>query len=97
MSDSRFLDSGWRFLSEEETDVYANNPNNIGIYSILFVITTSILFLYCTPLMGRAFEKNEDGVFVPIEDFFEEIEDVKSHLGRNLSYFGYDISLKFSQ
>lgn len=55
--ESRFPDSGWRFLSGEETDEYANDPEIIPLLHAPY---------------GSAFERNEKGVFVPIEDFFEE-------------------------
>ena len=32
--DTSFPDSGWRFFSGDETDEYANNPDNVKIYCL---------------------------------------------------------------
>ena len=32
--DSQYPDSGWRFFSGEETDEYANDVNNVGVYAL---------------------------------------------------------------
>ncbi|MDO4880638.1 MAG: DUF2185 domain-containing protein [Capnocytophaga sp.] len=71
--ESDFADSGWRFLSGEETNEYANDPNNVGIYDLNTICNydPEIIPLLHSPY-GSAFERNEKGVFISIEDFFEE-------------------------
>ena len=33
-ADSELPDSGWRFFAGDETDEYANDPDNVNIYSL---------------------------------------------------------------
>lgn len=61
-------DSGWRFMSGEETEHYTSNPDNAGIYDIdtITALDQSII-PFLDALDGTAFEKSGDS-FIPLED-----------------------------
>lgn len=54
-------DSGWRFFCGDETEEYANDPENIGIYDIRTIaeIDPDILPLLESPV-GSMFEREEE-------------------------------------
>ena len=62
--DSQYPDSGWRFFSGEETDEYANDVNNVGVYSLNTICNydPDILPLLTAPY-GTAYARGEDGKF----------------------------------
>ena len=53
-------DSGWRFFSGDETDEYANQPDNIGLYDVNTIasIDPDIIPLLNVPA-GCAFERGD--------------------------------------
>jgi hypothetical protein len=61
-------DSGWRFLSGEETQEYTDNPANFEIYDVNTIANydPSITEFLEAPT-GSAFARNADGVFEPEE------------------------------
>ena len=62
--DTSFPDSGWRFFAGDETDTYANTPDNIKIYRLNTICKhdKSIIPLLDSPY-GVAYVK-VNGVFV---------------------------------
>lgn len=59
-----FPDSGWRFFAGDESDEYANNPNNFGIYDLNTICNYDLTIIpYLEEKIGTAFVKDE-GVFV---------------------------------
>ena len=63
-------DSGWAFFSGFESDDYANNPANLGVYDVNTIANydPSIVPLLDSPV-GCAFEKPEGSlVFVEVRD-----------------------------
>lgn len=67
-------DSGWRFFSGDEDDEYANNPDNLGIYSLNTICNYSpdIIPLLHAPY-GTAYGRDENGIFQ--EESFESLEE----------------------
>ena len=70
-----FMDSGWRFLTGDESDDYLEDPANSGIYDLNTVANfdTSIIPYLDLPVgaaLIRNPEKNnpEDPDFIPLED-----------------------------
>jgi hypothetical protein len=64
-------DGGWRYFSGSESDDYANNPENIGIYDVNTIANydPSIIPFLDAPV-GSAFEKSQDGTsFVAVTDW----------------------------
>jgi hypothetical protein len=59
------LDSGWRFFSGEESQTYADDPGNFGLYDVNTVANydAEIIPLLDAPI-GAAFERDASGVFV---------------------------------
>jgi hypothetical protein len=58
-------DSGWRFFSGQETQQYADEPDNFSYYNINTIVNhdKSIIPLLSAPV-GSAYGKNEQGEFV---------------------------------
>ena len=67
-------DTGWRFLSGEETQEYLDNPDNINIFDINTICNydPDIIPFLNSPV-GSAYEKNEEGKFVSTP--FPEVEE----------------------
>ncbi|MEZ6191873.1 MAG: DUF2185 domain-containing protein [Phycisphaerales bacterium] len=64
------VDSGWRFFSGEETQVYVDNPQNTQMYDVNTIANydPDIIPLLNAPI-GSAFERREgSGEFVKVED-----------------------------
>ena len=61
---AQYPDSGWRFFSGEETDEYANDVNNVGVYALNTICNydPDILPLLTAPY-GTAYARGEDGKF----------------------------------
>ena len=61
-------DSGWRFTAGDESDEYMDDPNNAGLYKLNTICNDDpdIIPLLNTPA-PCAFERDENGVFQPIE------------------------------
>ena len=57
-------DSGWRFFAGDESDDYANDPNNVGIYALNTIANydPDIIQLLDSPY-GTAFGRDKNGVF----------------------------------
>ena len=57
-------DSGWRFFAGDESDAYANDPDNVGVYHLntLCNYDPDILPLLHAPY-GTAYFRDENGVF----------------------------------
>ena len=69
-------DSGWRFMSGQETDEYANNSENLAYYNMNTIANydRSIIPLLEAPA-GSAFERNAgDEAFVEILDWDSDDE-----------------------
>jgi len=67
-------DSGWRFFAGDEDDEYANNPENLDIYSLNTICNYSpdiIPFLHAT--YGTAYGRDENGMFQ--EESLESLEE----------------------
>lgn len=67
----RELDSGWRFLSGDESDEYMNNPANHGVYDVNTIANydPEIIPFLDAPI-GSAFEReNGTGPLSEIHDF----------------------------
>lgn len=64
-------DSGWRFFSGDESDEYANNPNNINICDINTITEIDVSIIpYLDRPIGSAFEREDtEGAFVEVKDF----------------------------
>jgi hypothetical protein len=61
------IDSGWRFFAGEESQAYADDPGNYGIYDVNTICNydPEIIPLLNAPV-GSAFERHEaTGAFVP--------------------------------
>lgn len=63
-------DSGWRFFSGDETDEFAANPENFGVYDISDVTRNhpSVAEWLAQPA-GTAWETDENGEFQPAADW----------------------------
>lgn len=59
-------DSGWRFFSGNESDEYANNPDNLNIYDINTIAEIDISIIpYLESSIGSIFDReNENERFV---------------------------------
>ena len=61
-------DSGWRFTAGDESDEYMDDPNNAGLYKLNTICNDDPDII---PLLNApapcAFERDENGVFQPIE------------------------------
>ena len=67
---SNEMDSGWRFFSGYESDEYIADSRNTAVYDVNTIANYDreiIEFLHMS--YNKAFERNDDGVFVEIEDF----------------------------
>lgn len=66
-----FSDSGWRFLAEDETSEYMSNPNNAEVIPLRDILNydQDVLKLLDAPI-NRAFERDDNGNFVEVENFF---------------------------
>ena len=66
-------DSGWRFFAGDEDDEYANNPENLDIYSLNTICNYSpdIIPLLHAPY-GTAYGRDENGMFQ--EESLESLE-----------------------
>jgi hypothetical protein len=65
------VDSGWRFFSGYETDEYANDPSNVGIYDVNTIANydPEIVPLLNEPI-GSVFERNYgSGPFFRVYDW----------------------------
>ncbi|MDR0500014.1 MAG: DUF2185 domain-containing protein [Coriobacteriales bacterium] len=62
--ESKMPDSGWRFFAGDESDEYANNPDNVGVYALNTIANydQDIIALLDSPY-GTAFGRDENGVF----------------------------------
>lgn len=63
------LDSGWRFFSGEESQPYADDPANFGLYDVNTIANydPDIITLLDAPAFS-AFERRADtGVFIAVE------------------------------
>lgn len=63
-------DSGWRFMTGDESQDYMNDPNNTGIYRLNTVCNSDpdIIPLLTAPY-NSAFERNENGSFQHIKNW----------------------------
>ena len=63
------IDSGWRFLSGDETQAYADNPENFSLYDINTVANfdPSIVVLLRSEV-GSVYERRSDGDFIRVQD-----------------------------
>jgi hypothetical protein len=63
------IDSGWRFLSGNESDEYIKNPNNIGIHDVNTMANYDPEIIpYLSKPIGAIFIRNpETGTFVALE------------------------------
>jgi hypothetical protein len=67
----REVDSGWRFLSGDESDEYMNDPDNLAIYDVNTIANydPDIIPFLNAPI-GSAFERPRgEGDFVEVHDF----------------------------
>lgn len=67
-------DSGWRFFGGDETEEYASDPKNVGIYQVNEIANydQDIIPLLDAP-WGAEFERDENGgPLVPAEDEQED-------------------------
>lgn len=64
-------DSGWRFFAGDEDEAYTSNPANAEVMSLNTVANydSDIIPLLNAP-HGSAFERDENGKFIEIIDFF---------------------------
>lgn len=63
-------DSGWRFTSGQETDEYMDDPANSGIYDVNTIANYDPdIIPFLEKPVGSAFERNEEGEFVLVDDF----------------------------
>ena len=63
------VDSGWRFFAGDESQEYADNPDNFALYDLNTIANydpdiTSIL----EAPVGAAFERNDSGMLVPVSN-----------------------------
>jgi hypothetical protein len=63
------LDSGWRFLSGLESEVFMRDADNHGVYDVNTIANDDpdIISLLDAPI-GSAFERDETGRFVEVDD-----------------------------
>jgi len=61
------VDSGWRFFSGSESQEFADNAENFGLYDVNTIANydASIISLLDAP-PGSAFERDGAGAFVPV-------------------------------
>jgi hypothetical protein len=64
------IDSGWRFLSGDESDEYINNPNNIGIHDVNTIANYEPdIIAYLKKPIGSVFIRDpKKDAFVAIEE-----------------------------
>ncbi len=61
-------DSGWRFLSGEESQEYLDNPDNLAIYDVNTIANYDPAIVeYLSAEVGSAYARSENGRFVPEE------------------------------
>lgn len=62
-------DSGWRFLSGDESDDYLSDPQNSDVYDLNTICNydTDIIPFLSYPA-GSAFERDLDGHFILLDD-----------------------------
>ena len=60
------LDSGWRFMAGDESDEYANNPENLGLYDVNTIANydPSIIQFLNAPI-GSAYLRDGSGELRP--------------------------------
>ncbi len=64
------MDSGWRFFSGYEDDNYLSDSRNSSVYDVNTIANyDSDIIEYLNVPHNSAFERNNDGVFVRVEDF----------------------------
>ena len=70
------VDSGWRFFAGDESDEYANNADNVGIYTLntLCNYDEDIVPFLNAPY-NSAFARDENGNF--IKEDFEAMEEFR--------------------
>lgn len=63
------FDSGWRFFSGDETQEYADDPNNFAYYDINTIANYDprIIAIIKFPI-GAMFERDEEGNLTLVED-----------------------------
>ncbi len=63
------VDSGWVFLSGDETDDYMNNPKNLHIYDVNTIANydPAIIEFLDAPF-GTGFERDTEGKFAVMEE-----------------------------
>ncbi|MCR6663815.1 MAG: DUF2185 domain-containing protein [Luteimonas sp.] len=63
------LDSGWRFFAGDESQEYADNPDNIALYDINTIANCdpSITAILESPA-GSAYERDDTGQLVAVYD-----------------------------
>ena len=59
-------DSGWRFFAGDESDEYANDPENLGLFDVNTIANydPAIIPLLSAPT-GSAYARNREGKLVP--------------------------------
>ncbi|WP_340199623.1 DUF2185 domain-containing protein [Ascidiimonas sp. W6] len=64
-----YIDTGWRFLSGDESKEYMSNLDNISLVSIGAVLSNDDSFIHLLESeIGTSFERNEQGEFEKIEE-----------------------------
>ena len=65
------LDSGWRFMSGDESDEYMNDPDNHAIYDVNTIANCDPdIIPFLDAPVGSAFERESStGPFVEVHDF----------------------------
>ena len=62
-------DSGWCFMSGYESQEYLDNPDNMAIYDLNTIANySSDIVTFLDAPYGSAYERNEDGSFVAVEN-----------------------------
>jgi hypothetical protein len=61
------VDSGWRFFAGTESQEFCDNPSNFELYDVNTIANydRAIVSLLDAP-SGSAFERNDQGHFVPV-------------------------------
>lgn len=63
------FDSGWRFLSGQETDEYMEQPENSGMYTVEAVLELDPRIKpYLHMPVGTELERAENGKFIPYSE-----------------------------
>jgi hypothetical protein len=74
------VDSGWRFLSGDESEEYLNDPANHGLYDVNTIANydRDIVPFLDSPV-GSAFERSDRDVFVEVEGNFPPPDNTTLH------------------